>query len=67
MQTNTMATETKILAASVLGTIAFKAGMKRVPALDKNVLSLLAGNQIGEGIPVLKAWIASWDAANLCN
>jgi hypothetical protein len=66
MKTNcNMTIETKIVAAAVLGTMAFNAGMKRIPAMDKNLEPLLAGNQIGEGIPVLKAWIASWDAANL--
>ena len=56
--------ETKILKAATLGTIAFKAGKKRIPALDKNLLSLFSG-EIGSSIPLMKAWIASWDAANL--
>lgn len=60
-----MTTETKIIAAAVLGTVAFRAGKKRIPALDRDLAPLLAGNQIGEGIPVLNAWLASWDAANL--
>lgn len=60
-----MSIETKILAAAVLGTIAFNEGKKRIPAMDKNLEPLLSGNQIGEGIPVLKAWLESWDAANL--
>lgn len=65
-KTNTV-TETKVVAAAVLGTLAFNAGMKRVPALDKNIKPLLAGNKIGEGIPVLNAWLKAWDDANLCS
>ena len=57
--------EQKTITASVLGTIAFKAGKKRVPFFDKDLMALLKGNEIGEGLPVLNAWLASWDAANL--
>lgn len=55
----------KIATAEVLGTLAFKAGKPRIPALDKDLLALLAGHKVGEGIPVLNAWLRNWDLANL--
>ena len=60
-----MTTEAKVIAAAVYGTLAFKNGIMRAPAMDKNIDQLLAGNQVGEGLPVLKAWIKAWDCANL--
>lgn len=56
--------EIKILKAATLGTIAFKAGKKRIPALDKNLLALFSG-EIGSSIILMRAWLDSWDAANL--
>jgi len=58
--------EVKVLAAATLGTLAFKRGDLRVPAADPAVMELLEGNAVGDGIPVLGAWLAAWDAANLC-
>jgi len=63
-QNEKMNQETKILKAATLGTIAFKAGKKRIPALDKNLLALFAG-EIGSSVVLMKAWITSWDAANI--
>lgn len=60
------ANQNKIVAAAVYGTMAFNAGMKRIPALDKNIKALLVGNEIGDGLPILKAWTKAWDDANLC-
>lgn len=54
----------KILKAATLGTIAFKAGQKRIPALDKNLVSLFAG-EVGSSVVLMQAWLNSWDAANL--
>jgi hypothetical protein len=51
--------------ARALGAAAFAAGIKRAPALDNDLLPMLAGNEIGAGLPVLSAWLAGWDAANL--
>ena len=56
----------KIATAAVLGTLAFNAGMKCIPALDKDLAPLFDGMKIGEGAaPIMKAWITSWHAANL--
>ena len=56
----------KIATAAVLGTLAFNAGMKCIPALDKDLAPLFDGMKIGEGaLPIMKAWLASWHAANL--
>ena len=53
-------------AAQVLGQQAFVNGKMRVFALDQKAVSLLAGNKIGQGLPIIKAWIRGWDEANLC-
>jgi hypothetical protein len=56
----------KIATAAVLGTLAFNSGMKCIPALDKELAPLFDGMKIGEGaLPIMKAWLASWHAANL--
>lgn len=55
----------KIIAAAVYGTIAFNEGRPSTPCLDKDCMALLAGNKMGEGIPVLKSFTNSWHAANL--
>ena len=54
--------------AEKLGESAFLKGLKRVPALDKNILDLIkkvTDTQIGVSIPYLKAWAKGWDKANL--
>ena len=48
-----------------LGVKAFHDGKKAVPALDQNLLPLLKGNKVGEGLPVIKAWANGWHTANL--
>ncbi|GAB6564709.1 hypothetical protein [Bacillus cereus] len=49
-----------------LGVKAQKNGKTRVPALDKDLgENCLKGTEIGEGIPILKAWTRGWDDANL--
>lgn len=60
-----MKTENQIVSAAVLGTMAFKAGLPRVPVKDTRLTRILAGKKTGENIPILRAWIESWDAANL--
>ena len=64
---------TQLLEASALGTLAFKNGLKRVPALDKELYKFFSG-AIGEtkkgeasSIEIMKAWINAWDNANLAN
>jgi hypothetical protein len=57
----------KVQQAAILGAQAFKDGLRRVPVTDKNLNALLAGNQVGEGLPVLKAWTQAWDKANLAD
>jgi hypothetical protein len=58
---------TLILQAAICGTIAYKQGLERSPCLDKKFLELLSGREIGTSIPIFKAWLASWDAANISN
>ena len=55
----------KILAASALGTAAFKAGKPATPCLDRELRKLLAGNEIGEGLSILNAWSSAWHVANV--
>lgn len=55
----------KVVMAAVLGTAAYQAGRPRIPALDRELLALLKGNEIGEGIPLLQAWLHNWDLSNL--
>jgi hypothetical protein len=63
---------TQILQASVLGTIAFNAGKKCVPAWDKDLMQMLSGRMIGQApageassVAILKAWSDAWHNANL--
>ncbi|CVK18440.1 hypothetical protein [Sporomusa sphaeroides] len=48
-----------------LGLIAFGNGKKAIPALDKDLLGLLQGNKVGEGLPIIKSWIAGYNSANI--
>jgi hypothetical protein len=63
-----MKTETAIITAAVLGTIAFNEGRTAVPAHDPELLKVIGQHEkkeMGASILILKAWIASWHAANL--
>ena len=63
-----MTTQSAIFAASVLGTLAFKEGRKSIPAHDPELLKVIEQHdlkEIGDCIPILKAWASAWDAANL--
>jgi hypothetical protein len=65
---NDMKTETAIVTAAVLGTIAFKSGKKCIPCHDSNLMSLIdqhENKQMGASLPIMKAWMESWLAANL--
>jgi hypothetical protein len=58
--------KTKIATASVLGTIAFKNGLKCIPSLDADLLELLKGLEVGNGsTKIMKAWLKSWTIANI--
>lgn len=50
--------------AQQLGTNAFAAGIQ-APVLDPEMMDLLKGLKVGEGIPLLKAWIKGWTLARL--
>ena len=52
-------------AAQILGNIAFKNGSKCVAGNDTELMKLLEGVQVGNGAPILKAWIRGWTEANL--
>jgi hypothetical protein len=67
-ETYKMKTETAIITAAVLGTIAFNEGRSSVPAHDPELLKVIGQRdkkEMGAGILILKAWTASWHAANL--
>lgn len=48
-----------------LGCKAFHNGKPCIPALDKDLLSELLGLKVGEGAPLLRAWIRGWTKENL--
>lgn len=50
--------------AAALGTAAFAAGKKRVPASD-SALRILIGAHDGHAMEIMTAWTRAWDAANL--
>ncbi len=51
--------------AMELGKKAFQAGGIRTPSLDKELMKMLEGAQVGEKTHVLKAWNKGWDQENL--
>lgn len=55
----------KVVRAADLGRKAFFEGKKSVPAHDKDLMELMRGNKVGEGIAVLDAWANAWHRANL--
>lgn len=57
--------EEKISKASELGKKAFENGIKRVPAQDSELVSLLDDTPIGDGGKILDAWLDAWDKANV--
>ena len=57
-------TSTAILHASILGTLAFKAGRRAIPAQDRDMMDLIAANE-GYALPLMKAYHTAWTNANL--
>ena len=64
----------QLIEASILGTLAFKNGLKRAPFYDTELNKFFAGRGVGEtpkgeasSIAIMKAWINAWDNANLAN
>jgi hypothetical protein len=55
---------TTALIAYGFGQIAFDKGKKRIPCLDVNIMNMMEGLQVGEGIPLLNAWLNGWDMAS---
>lgn len=48
------------------GVDAFKKGKPRIPAADKLFLDVcIAGLQVGEGLPYIKAWLRGYDESLL--
>jgi hypothetical protein len=65
---NTMTTEIAIISAAALGTKAFKSGKKCIPCHDSQLMALIDQNEnkeMGASLPIMKAWMKSWLAANL--
>ena len=54
-----------VLISFGFGQVAFDKGKKRVPCLDANIMNMIEGLRVGEGIPLLDAWLNGWDNANL--
>jgi len=54
-------------AAQVLGTIAYNEGRSRAPALDPDMMQMVADgdNVVGSSIWILAAFLRGWDLANL--
>ena len=50
--------------ARQLGEKAFQEGAIKAPAQDPELLAMLEGNQVGEGIPLLKAWQQGYHQMN---
>jgi len=58
---------TQEFSAAVLGTQAFRNGKQPIPALDKELMRLVAQNpnkEIGASLPLLTAWSNAWHLAN---
>ena len=60
-----MKNETKKIAATVAGKIAFQTGLKRIPSNDKDLLIILRNLKVGESVGILLAWLKAWDSASL--
>lgn len=55
----------RVAAAAVLGAAAFAAGKPAAPAMNPELDTLLADLKVGEGEPILQAFVDSWTAASL--
>ena len=56
---------TQIFTARILGADAFRRGVERAPGLDDGLLAIMAGTARDMGFTIMRAWLVSWDAANL--
>ena len=54
-----------IVNSTIAGTIAFKAGLKRIPSSDNNLLEIIKNLKVGESGEILSAWLKAWDSASL--
>ena len=50
--------------ATTLGSSAFTADKKRIPAHDARLMQMVQDNK-GMAIPLMTAWLKAWDKANL--
>lgn len=58
--------QAKITKAAELGKKAFEEGRPCIPALDVEFnVACITGLKVGEGLPVLDAWMGAWTKANL--
>lgn len=55
----------RVISAQVLGTKAFADGKPCIPCRDSELHKLLAGVVVGDGLPILQAWVRGWTLANL--
>ena len=53
--------------AKSLGKVAFDSGINCAPCLDRNMMNMLKGREIGDPrtIKEMKAWTTAWTTANL--
>lgn len=51
--------------AEQLGRTAYHNGKMRVPYHDNDMMNMLVGGQIGDGIAPMTAWLYGWDDENL--
>ena len=57
--------KSKIFAAAVLGTQAFKDGNNRIPCHDKKLMDLLTNTKVGDGASrILSSWLKNYDFAS---
>ncbi len=54
----------RFFVAEVSGRMAFKAGQKRIPVLDKNLMDILKDVD-GYSVEILTAWLKGWDIGNV--
>jgi hypothetical protein len=56
----------EINTARAFGTAAFAQGVPATPCMDKNLMALMDGMEVGTGAAeIMKAWLAGWYQANL--
>jgi hypothetical protein len=62
----------QIFQASILGTLAFNEGRKRILGWDTELMALMPGRFVGQtpkgeasSAAIMGAWLRAWDAANL--